>query len=180
MQAIDKTQREIAVGQSVVKLIFGDMVLLAFIDRKLGWQGREMQKSEQAEPENRPDNGESPVDFPARAEGSFSDDASDKVVIMDADIARKILFFGLSAAAFLFGARPWLGRSMRFEKSCRRVESVGRTFQLGWPQRPQMKKALPDLCIDRSTGEPHRANEHERVIQQYLMSRCSDPDGRQR
>jgi hypothetical protein len=46
MQAIDKTQREIVVGQSVVKLIFGDMVLLAFIDRKLGWQGREMQKLE--------------------------------------------------------------------------------------------------------------------------------------
>jgi hypothetical protein len=64
MQAIDKTQRESVVGQSLFKLIFGDMVLPAFIDRKLGWEGREMQKSEQAEPENRPDNVESPSTFP--------------------------------------------------------------------------------------------------------------------
>ncbi len=103
MQAIDKKQREVFVGQLVLKLIFGDMVLPAFIDRRLAKSGREQQKSDRAEPGDRPDNLESPVDYPAQAEGSFGDRAEEKAVIMDADLARKIVFFGLPSAAFVLG-----------------------------------------------------------------------------
>lgn len=103
MTAIDKNLREVFVGQSVLKLIFGDMVLPAFIDRKLGREGRDMQKSDRPEPGGRPDNLEGPVDYPAQAEGSFSEDATDTGVTLDADLARKALFFGLPAIAFVAG-----------------------------------------------------------------------------
>ncbi len=103
MQAIEKDLREVFVGQSVLKLIFGDMVLPAFIDRKLARDGREMQKSDRPEPGGRDDNLYGPVKYPARAEGSFTDEASESGVILNADTARKILFFGLPAVTFVLG-----------------------------------------------------------------------------
>ncbi|WP_295317532.1 SDR family oxidoreductase [Roseobacter sp.] len=103
MQAIDKLQREVIVGRSVFQLLFGDMVLPAFIDRKLARDGKDMQKSDRPEPGDRPDNLFGPVDHPATARGSYSDIAENKGVIMDADQARKLLFFGGAATMFLLG-----------------------------------------------------------------------------
>lgn len=101
--AIDGDVREILVGKSVLQLVFGDMVLPAFIDRKLAEDGVEMQKSNRPEPGNREDNLFSPVDRPAGAHGSFSDRAKESGTIIDADVARKALFFGLPAATFALG-----------------------------------------------------------------------------
>lgn len=103
MQAIEKKQREVFVGKSVLKLIFGDMILPAFIDRKLAREGVEMQKSDRPEPGDRPDNLFDSVDYDASAEGSFSDRADDSGVVMDADLARKAFFGAIIGAAFLLG-----------------------------------------------------------------------------
>lgn len=103
LKAIDDNAREILVGQSVLKLVFGDMVLPAFIDRKLARDGAEMQKSDRAEPGGRADNLFDPVDHAPTAEGSFSDRASDSAFITDADRFRKMLFLGGAAALFVLG-----------------------------------------------------------------------------
>lgn len=103
MKAIDENAREILVGQSVLKLVFGDMILPAFIDRKLARDGAEMQKSDRPEPGGRPDNLFDPVDHPPNADGSFSDRASNSAYITDGDKFRKMLFIGGAAALFVLG-----------------------------------------------------------------------------
>jgi len=104
MRALKKGRREYLVGQSVLKLMFGNMVLPDWLDHKLADDGAEMQKSDTREPRNRPDNLDTPVeDMPARAEGRFGADASDKALILDGDRARKLVFFGGLGVAFLAG-----------------------------------------------------------------------------
>lgn len=103
-KAIDDDARELLVGSSVLQLVFGDMVLPAFLDRKLAKDGVDMQKSGRSEPGNRPDNLFAPAERPAGAHGSFSDRAKDSGAIIDADVARKAVFFGLPAATFALGA----------------------------------------------------------------------------
>lgn len=103
MKAIDENLREVFIGQSVLKLIMGDMILPAFIDRKLSHEGVEMQKSDRPDPGGRPDNLFDPVDHPATAEGSYGHRASDNGVSFDADKLRKIALFGGALAFFLLG-----------------------------------------------------------------------------
>ena len=103
LDAIDNDRREVIVGRSVLKLIFGDMVLPAFIDRKLAREGVEMQKSDRPDPGGRPDNLDAPVAHPATKDGSFGDRAERNGVTMDADLARKIFFFGGALVIFLLG-----------------------------------------------------------------------------
>jgi short-subunit dehydrogenase len=107
MQAIDDGIREIFVGKSVLQLVFGDMVLPAFIDSMLARQGAEMQKSEKDEPGERPDNIMGPVAREGTAHGRFDDRAYDSGVIVDADQIRKLAFFGvptlLVIVAFVLG-----------------------------------------------------------------------------
>lgn len=103
MQSIDKNKREVLVGGSVLKLLFGDLILPAFIDRKLARDGVEMQKSDRPEPGGRQDNLFDPVSMVSTANGSFGEEASDKAVIVDADLARKAFFFGGLALAFVLG-----------------------------------------------------------------------------
>ncbi len=107
MQAIDEGSREIFVGKSVLQLVFGDMVLPAFIDRKLAEEGAEMQKSETDDPGGRPDNIMGPVQREGTAHGRFDDRAHDSGVIVDADQVRKLAFFGVPALlaiiAFVLG-----------------------------------------------------------------------------
>jgi len=103
MQAIQTGAREIFVGGSVLKLVFGNMILPAYIDRKLADEGIEMQKSGMDEPGGRPDNLFHPVDHPASATGAFSDRAKDKGLIVDADLARKLALGGVVAVAFVAG-----------------------------------------------------------------------------
>ncbi|MFQ6551424.1 SDR family oxidoreductase [Aestuariibius insulae] len=103
MRAATGKERELLVGTSVVKLIFGTMVLPNWLDKKLADDGVESQKSDREESGDREDNLLSPADYPSRAEGSFGDRASDDGMIVDADLARKVVFFGAPALAFLIG-----------------------------------------------------------------------------
>lgn len=103
LKAIDKGSRELFVGQSVLKLVFGNMVVPDYVDRKLADDGVPMQKSDMAEPGFREGNIDGPVEKTAGAEGAFSDRASDKGLIVDADMARYVVFFGGAALIFLLG-----------------------------------------------------------------------------
>lgn len=103
MKAIDENLREVFVGASVLKLVVGDMILPAFIDRKLAKEGIEMQKSDRPDPGDRPDNLFDPVDHAAVAEGSYSDRMSDKAVIMDADFLRRAAAAGGALFFFVLG-----------------------------------------------------------------------------
>ena len=103
MKAVHSGARELLVGKSVIKLVFGDMVLPGLADRILARDGVEMQKSDRPEPGGRPDNLFAPVDHPPSAEGAFSDRASDSALIIDADLARQVFFIGGAVALVLLG-----------------------------------------------------------------------------
>ncbi|MGR3434388.1 MAG: SDR family oxidoreductase [Shimia sp.] len=103
MQAIDTGARELFVGKSVLQLVFGNMVLPGFVDGKMADDGIAMQKDDAPQPGFRAGNLESPAERPATAEGDFSDRAEEDGTILDADKARKAVFFGVPAALFVLG-----------------------------------------------------------------------------
>ncbi len=103
LRAARDGNRELLVGKSVLQLVFGNFILPAWLDRKLAKSGAEMQKSDRPEPGDRPDNLMSPVEHPASAHGSFDARASDDGLIVDADTARRIVFFGGGAAILVVG-----------------------------------------------------------------------------
>jgi short-subunit dehydrogenase len=104
MKAVREGKREYFVGKSVLKLVFGNMVLPGWLDRKLADAGAEQQKSDTPEPGGRPANLMDPVEgVPATATGRFGEEASDSGLIVDADMARIAVFGGALIIAFLLG-----------------------------------------------------------------------------
>ena len=103
MRAIRTDAREILVGKSVLMLVFGNMILPDYIDRKMAIAGITSQKSDVLEPGGRPDNLFASVDHPATVTGAFTARAEPKALTIDADFARKIVFFGVAALAFFLG-----------------------------------------------------------------------------
>ncbi|MGR3493343.1 MAG: SDR family oxidoreductase [Shimia sp.] len=103
MTAIDKNAREIFVGKSVLQLIFGQMILPNFMDKKMADAGVKSQKSDEPQPGYRDGNLDAPEDYDATARGSFGDRAADDGLILDADFARKIVFGGGIAVVFILG-----------------------------------------------------------------------------
>lgn len=104
MKAVREGTREIFVGKSVLQLVFGNMVLPAWLDKKMADAGAEMQKSDRNDPGDRPDNTHGPVGgVPATAHGSFDKRAKSDGLIVDADRARLVLFAGLPLAALVIG-----------------------------------------------------------------------------
>jgi len=104
MKAVNEGTRELLVGQSVLQLVFGNMVLPAVLDNILASAGVEQQQSERIEPGNRPDNIREPVEtIGARAHGSYDDRAQDSGLIVDGDQARMGVFFGLPLVALGLG-----------------------------------------------------------------------------
>lgn len=104
MRAVETGKREYMVGSSVLKLVFGDMILPNWLDRKMSKAGADMQKSGRDEPGDRPDNLFEPVqDYPSAAHGSFDERAEASGLIVDADLFRKLLFFGVPALTFVLG-----------------------------------------------------------------------------
>ena len=103
LRAIETGERELLVGGSVLKLVFGDMVLPAWLDRKLAKDGAEMQKSAEPEPGGREDNLFSPAAHAGTAEGRFGDRAKSDGLIVDGDLARKLVFGGGALALLLLG-----------------------------------------------------------------------------
>jgi len=102
-QAIEKRSRELLVGKSVIGLVFGDMVFRAVFDRRLAKAGYEGQHSDRAPSGTRDDNLASPSSMSADARGSFGDEASDDGVIIDADLARALVFGGGAVVLVLIG-----------------------------------------------------------------------------
>lgn len=103
LKAIETRPRELMVGQSVLKLVFGTMILPDVLDSMMSKVGAKGQKSEADEPGGRPDNLHAPVDRPGTPEGSFGDRASKDGIIVDGDLVRKLLFFGVPGAIFIVG-----------------------------------------------------------------------------
>ena len=104
MRAIDRNAREILVGKSVLQLVFGDMILPGWLDRKLADDGVQMQKSDRPEPGDRPDNIDGPVERPGTARGRYGKRAREDAMLFDGDNTRKIVFFGVPLLTFLLGA----------------------------------------------------------------------------
>ena len=102
LRALDGGARELFVGQSVLKLVFGDMVLPGWLDAKMADDGAEMQKSDRPDGDG-PDNLDGPAAREGTARGSYSGRASDSGLIVDADTARKAVFGGALAVTFVLG-----------------------------------------------------------------------------
>ena len=104
LRAISEGGREYFVGRSVLQLVFANMALPGWMDRKMADSGAEMQKSNRDEPGGRPNNLNTPVpDVAARAEGRFGHRASDRAIIVDADRARMIVLGALPLSGLLVG-----------------------------------------------------------------------------
>lgn len=103
MQAIDTGARELLVGKSVLQLVFGDMVLPGFLDRKMADDGVEAQKSGTPQPGFREGNLEDPAPHAATSHGDFDKRAKEDGMIVDADKARKVFALGGLGAAFVLG-----------------------------------------------------------------------------
>jgi len=104
MRAIKTGRREYFVGSSVLQLVFGNMLLPDWLDRKLADSGAEMQKSDEPEPGGRPNNLQEPVsEIGATARGRFGEEARSKGLIVDADRARLVVFGGLPFIGLLVG-----------------------------------------------------------------------------
>ena len=109
LKAIDEDSREVLVGRSVLQLVFGNMLFPDLLDRQLAEMGVEAQKSEQRD-YGRDDNLDGPVDYPARAHGSFDHKAEESGITVDADRTRKAAVIG--GAALLMGLGTLIGRAM--------------------------------------------------------------------
>jgi NAD(P)-dependent dehydrogenase (short-subunit alcohol dehydrogenase family) len=103
LQAIDTGTRELFVGSSVLKLAFGQFFAPDYLDKRLADDGVSSQKSNRPEPGLREGNLAAPVNYPSKAEGSYSERQRDSGIIVDADMARKAVFFGLPIVALATG-----------------------------------------------------------------------------
>ncbi|MGR3468714.1 MAG: SDR family oxidoreductase [Shimia sp.] len=103
MRAIDKNARELFVGKSVLQLVFGQIVLPNWMDRKMAESGVPSQKSDEPEPGYRAGNLDGPEPYDATARGSYGKRASDDGLVVDADLARKVVFGGGLAVVFVLG-----------------------------------------------------------------------------
>lgn len=99
MKAIDTGAREVFVGRSVLQLVFAQFILPGWMDKKMAEAGIDAQKSDTPAQDEKVVNLFAPVDYPAQAEGSYSDDAQDGGFIVDADKAR-LAVVGAGAAVF--------------------------------------------------------------------------------
>lgn len=103
MRAIDTGARELFVGKSVLKLIFGQFVVPNYLDRRLADDGISGQLSDKPQAGDRAGNLFEPLPYPSSAEGSYGDAQSESAVTVDGDVARKVAFLGLPALAFAAG-----------------------------------------------------------------------------
>ena len=133
MRAIDTNARELFVGASVLKLVFGQFLVPDYLDNRLSRDGISGQKSDRPAPGVQPGNLYDPVDYPTTPAGSYGDRASDSGVIVDADRARKAAFFGVPLLALAAGALlGTLGRSRADRRLPRdRSAQIPRSFGKG-------------------------------------------------
>ena len=126
LRAIDTNARELFVGTSVLKLIFGQFLVPNYLDNRMSRDGISGQKSDRPAPGVQQGNLYEPVDYPTSAAGSYSDRASDSGVIVDADRARKAAFFGIPLLALAAGVAAGIAGS-RQARTRRVTEREART-----------------------------------------------------
>ncbi len=124
-QAVQDGTRELVVGGATLGLVFGDMLAPGALDHKLGRDGRDMQ-TDPGHDSPRADNLMGPADMDVGARGSWSGEARDKGLIVDADRARAGIFGGGGALAFaaglLLGAFARTGNGAPDGTDARRVQ----------------------------------------------------------
>lgn len=103
LKAIHDRPRELFVGQSVIKLVVGDMVLPGWLDAKLADSGAQMQKSDREEAAQEGNLMQPDADQPSCARGSYGGRAKKDGWIVNADHLRIGIFAGLPALTFLIG-----------------------------------------------------------------------------
>jgi NAD(P)-dependent dehydrogenase (short-subunit alcohol dehydrogenase family) len=109
LRAIDTNAREILVGRSVLKLMAGNMLFPGTVERQLQQMGVEVQQDSRPAQHAR-DNMAGPAEYPATAHGSFDDRAEEDGLVVDGEVARKVLLFG--GATALLAAGMVLGRGL--------------------------------------------------------------------
>ncbi|SHE49412.1 Short-chain dehydrogenase [Loktanella atrilutea] len=126
LRAIDTNARELFVGNSVLKLVFGQFLVPNYLDNRMSRDGITGQKSDRPAPGVQQGNLYEPVDYPTSPAGSYGDRASDSGVIVDADRARKGVFFGLPLLALAAGVAAGLAGA-RANRSRRLPQRDART-----------------------------------------------------
>jgi hypothetical protein len=97
-------KREYLIGQSTLKVILGNMVLPAFLDRLLAHAAYESQMTKSPVMPHRRDNLEAPVSDLHRTRGSFGREAHQDAVVMSGRSARTGVVLAGLALAFCAGA----------------------------------------------------------------------------
>jgi NADP-dependent 3-hydroxy acid dehydrogenase YdfG len=129
-QAVLRPRREYWIGWSTIKVILGNMLLPAFLDRylaKVAFAGQET--SRDVEP-GRPDNLMTPVHQLHRTRGRFGGEAEQEASVVTGTVMR--------LAPFVVGAIALLTAGVIAGSSVRRTTAVrhaGRTRRLGRPAR---------------------------------------------
>lgn len=115
--AVRHPRREYWVGSSTLKLILGNMVLPAFLDRYLANVAFAGQETAQAVSPDRKDNLLTPVHSLHRTRGRFGNEATDQAVVTNGTLARlapiligSILLFASGVVAATSVRRPQLAR----------------------------------------------------------------------
>ncbi|MGB3456594.1 MAG: SDR family oxidoreductase [Litorimonas sp.] len=139
LKAIDEDAREILVGGSVLKLVFGNMLLPDYIDHKLADEGVEMQESDRPDRDPR-DNMDAPhPDYPSHSHGSYDSRAQDSAITVDGDLARKTMVFG--GAAILLALGTLVGRASVSRSSVEKDEN-GDSLPWGYDSAPEYHRPV--------------------------------------
>jgi short-subunit dehydrogenase len=103
LRAAHKPKREYWVGAQTPLVILGNMLMPGWLDRYLAADAIDGQSTGRPLPELRPDNLFTPVEGLHRTDGSFSDEARAKAVVISGATARGLALATVSVAAGLTG-----------------------------------------------------------------------------
>jgi hypothetical protein len=99
-----RPRREYWIGQSTIKVILGNMVLPAFLDRLLARKAYEGQMTKAPAPPHRPNNLNVPIYELHRTHGSFDREAGQNALLVQGPAARFGVVLAGGALAFCAGA----------------------------------------------------------------------------
>jgi NAD(P)-dependent dehydrogenase (short-subunit alcohol dehydrogenase family) len=117
-KAVQKPAREYWIGLSTLKVIFGNMLAPALLDRYLARTCIAGQQTDRAIDESRPDNLDKPLHGPHRTRGSFGSEAVDHAFVAPASLLRLgpvAVLIGVVAVALAAQANASQRRQTRIE-----------------------------------------------------------------
>lgn len=104
LRAAREAPRELLVGASVLKLVGAQAAAPDWLDHKMAQAGADMQTTDVPDTHSRPDNLFDPVDYPAKAKGSYTDRSRQTGIIVDGDRARLAGLAGVALIGAALGA----------------------------------------------------------------------------